>query len=397
LLGLSVYCYLPLRSTAGPLMDWGHPVTLERFWWHVTGKQYQTWMFAGWSVVTKQVKYFFSNFPTEFQWPVIAVLLMGVVEAFNRSKRLMVFLSLLFATCLAYAVNFDIHEIDPYFILAYVACAAWIGLTLQQIMMWTAVRKSARVTLVVLLLCLSLPVLQVLGNRHDVDQSDNYRVKDFVHDVYQEMEPHAVVFSSLWDYFVSPSYYFQVVDKERPDVIIVDRELLQNRSWYFIQLQRSHPDLLRQSKQKVVAFLQELQKFEKGEPFSYGTIKARWDDLLSDLVTRALSDHPVYVDPRIAGDFQSWFTEVPQGLLVRLVKKGEKAAWRPISARLENGIFVNYVTADMRRYFVSMYTYHAYWLATHDQKPQAVRYAEEALRLDPAFIPALNLRSEISR
>ena len=33
LIGLSIYLYLPLRASAGPLINWGDPRTWERFWW----------------------------------------------------------------------------------------------------------------------------------------------------------------------------------------------------------------------------------------------------------------------------------------------------------------------------------------------------------------------------
>jgi len=65
LLGLSVYVYLPIRSANHPLLDWGHPATLERFFWHVSGKQFRVWMFSGWSVVEKQLSYYCNNFISE--------------------------------------------------------------------------------------------------------------------------------------------------------------------------------------------------------------------------------------------------------------------------------------------------------------------------------------------
>lgn len=396
LLGLSVYLYLPLRSASGPLMDWGHPVTLERFWWHVSGKQYQTWMFAGLDVVKKQLQYFTTNFPTEFHWLVIAFLFVGMIETFNRSKRLIVFLTLLFVTCLAYSVNFDIHEIDPYFMLAYLACGCVVGIAAKCVMEWSSnrnVRYSVPVAIVILI---SLPVIQVIGNRGDVDQSENYQAADFVRNVFSQLEPNAVVFSSLWDYFVSPSYYYQIVRKERPDVIIIDEELLKNRTWYFIQLEREHPEILEGSEEKASAFLSELNKFEKGEPFDFATINRRWEDLLADLVVKSFSRHPVYVDPRIVDGFSKDFETVPEGLLVRVTKKGEKTEWKPITGKFRMGTFNNYVTSDLKRYYSSMYTFHTYWLITQKRLPEALENIQEALRIDPTYSPALILRTRLS-
>ena len=40
-LGLSVYLILPLRALSHPPVNWGNPITPERFWWLVSGGLYQ--------------------------------------------------------------------------------------------------------------------------------------------------------------------------------------------------------------------------------------------------------------------------------------------------------------------------------------------------------------------
>jgi hypothetical protein len=394
-LGLSSYSYLPFRSMSGPVLDWGHPVTLERFWWHVTGEQYQTWMFSGWEVVTKQFNYFVTNFPTEFHWLAIVFIGAGLIETFLHSKRLLVFLLLLFGTCLAYSFNFDIHEIDPYFILAYIACGCLIGIAVIRVVELSRGSKSRILIPIAAVVLIALPVVQLAENRKDVDQSENYQAANFVHHVFSQLEPNAVVFSSLWDYFLSPAYYLQIVRKERPDLTLVDQELLQNRTWYFIQLERDHPEILTGSRENAEAFLSELGKFEKGKPYDFAIINARWMSLLKDLVTNLLPDHPVYVDSRIAGQFSNEFEATPEGLLVRITPKGIESVWKPILARANLGTFSNYVTSDLKRYYASMYTVHSYWLITHRHLAESITNIDEALRIDPSFTPALNLRASI--
>ena len=39
--GLSVYLTLPLRALFHPPVNWGNPVTLDGFFWLVSGKLYQ--------------------------------------------------------------------------------------------------------------------------------------------------------------------------------------------------------------------------------------------------------------------------------------------------------------------------------------------------------------------
>ena len=397
LLGLSSYMYLPLRSAANPSMDWGHPATLERLWWHFTGKQYQSWMFAGWAVAKKQLTYFVTNFPTEFQWLLVAVLIYGLVETFRQSKRFATFVLVLFFTSLAYSINYDINEIDPYFIVAYLACGCMIGFGLFNIIrpVWNWRLGGSRTLAFVVLA--GLPVVQIVNNRADVDQSRNYQAERFVQNIMSQLEPNAVVFSSLWDYFVSPSYYYQLVRNQRSDVTIIDRDLLQNRTWYFIQFAHQHPGILEKSQGPVNAFLAELNRYEQGEPFDYVTIKSRWDALLNDMIEHFIVDRPVYVDPRIAGEFPHNFEGIPQGLLIRLVRKGETVRWKPITAEFVPDTFDNYVTADLRRYFVAIYTFHALWLMQQGEKAEALRSLDKGLSIDPSFSPALRLKTQIPK
>jgi hypothetical protein len=395
-LGLSFYFYLPIRSVAGAALDWGHPATLERFWWHITGKQYQTWMFAGSEVAKKQLNYFISNFSSEFHWAFIPVVFVGIVEIFVSSKRLFFFLILLFIACLGYTVNYDIHEIDPYFILAYVACGIAVGIGLRQLLVWTLPRAHSNYTVAIVMLLVFLPLLQLWNNLHDVDQSENRIVKDFTQNVFGSVEPNAVIFSSLWDYFVSPAYYFQIVGKMRPDISVIDKSLLQNRVWYLMQLERREPAMVSRSRVKLGAFQRELDKFEKGTPFQFSEIQARWTDLLFDLVDKSVETRPVYVDPRIEGEFSKEFDRVPQGLMVRLVKRGETASYEPISLDLDRIKFSNYVTEDLKKYYVAMSTYHGIWLASRNRPKEALDALKKGLRVDPAFPAALALRTQLT-
>jgi hypothetical protein len=377
-------------------MDWGHPVTIERFWWHLSGKQYQVWMFSSMDVIKKQLTYFVTNFPTEFQWPVVLLLFVGLVQAFKRSRRFLAFTGLLFATCILYAANYDIHDVDSYFLLAYVAAGSVLALGVLAGVDWISKWKPGYSIPMAVLFLVALPAVQVGCNRSDVDQSKNFQVADFAREAYSQLEPHAVVFASLWDYFISPSYYYQIVRHVRPDLIIVDLELLKNRPWYFIQLNREYPGFFNGSEVQVNAFLADLDKFEKGEPFNPHSIQSRWVNLLNELAASLLPGHAVYADPRIVDEFPSDFGRLPQGLFIRLLGKGEKADWKPLTAHFSPGTFHNEVTSDLQRYFALMYTYHAYWLLTQNRAQESSEFVQRALKVDPAFVPALNLRAQLS-
>ena len=61
-----IYSYLPIRASHNPSINWGNPIDLERILRHVSGKQYQVWLFSSTEAAKKQLIYFINNLPTEF-------------------------------------------------------------------------------------------------------------------------------------------------------------------------------------------------------------------------------------------------------------------------------------------------------------------------------------------
>src|SRR5207248_10328932 len=41
---IAVYSYLPLAASGSPAIDWGVPNSLQKIWWHITGRQYQVFL-----------------------------------------------------------------------------------------------------------------------------------------------------------------------------------------------------------------------------------------------------------------------------------------------------------------------------------------------------------------
>ncbi|MBI3005492.1 MAG: DUF2723 domain-containing protein [Ignavibacteriales bacterium] len=394
LAGLSAYVYLPIRSSVYPSLDWGHPVSFERFFWHVSGKQYQVWMFEGWDIAKKQLDYFVNHFPSEFHWVVIAVMIVGVFSALFSATRKMIFFSLLFFTCLVYSINYQIHDINSYFLLAFVVSSVFVAHGLLRL--FQNVNTKGRLVVAYAFLIL-LPVAQVWNNYRNADESENFLVEDTTLNVLNELKPNSIVFTSLWDYFVSPSYYYQFVKKLRPDVVVIDKALLQNRSWYFLQLERNHWWFVERSREKIDAFLTELDKFERGVPFNNTVIQSRWTDMLNDIVTKSLEEHHVYADGRVEAEFSPQFQRIPCGLMIRFAREGEpidivvsKQNWRTITRETP-------VSADFRQYYCFMMVKNALALRNQSKPEAAKRVLESALRMDSSYGPAITFLKELAR
>lgn len=391
-LGLSVYLYLPVRAGAQPPLNWGNPVELERFFWHITGKQYRSWMFSSFENAEKQFRYFTLTFPQEFHWILLLVLAVGIVTVLVRSGKLFFFLLLLFSGCLLYAINYDIHDIDSYFLLAYLA-AAWLivfGLNALQIGLSSFPQKARYVVLVLLI----FPAIQWWQNKPNVDQSDNYLVHDYTHNILDNVEANAFILTYQWDYFVASSYYQQYVRKQRPDVVVLDKELLR-RSWYFRLLEQNYARLIERSRVKVNLFLTELYKFEHDMPYDAAVIEARFNDMVNDFIDKAMGDRPVYVGSEIEPQFAFNYHRVPEGLLFRLLRENEKPNVKALPLTFRPTAFENDYTRGIRFLSARMLTMNAALMHEQQRVDLALQAVDRALAIDSTFKPARTLREEL--
>ena len=356
LLGLSVYLYLPLRASENPVMDWGRPVTVERFLWHWSGKQYRSWIFSSMEAAGKQLSYFLSTFPPEFVYLGGILALIGIVRLWKSDRRLFIFTVLLFLTCIGYSINYDIHDIDSYFLLAYITTALWAGWGALAVIEVVSSRGMLRRATPVLLpaLCALIPVLVLYPRQND---RQNYLVEDYTKNMFASLDSNAVVLSYQWDYWVSASYYDQLVRGERVDVTVIDKELLR-RSWYFNQLAVRYPWLVARSQKEIEAFLQELDKFEHERPYNSSIIEARYTAMIHSFIEKSLLDHPVYVCPEIEPGYTRGYQRVPVGLALRLYtdtlfhpSDRVRFTYRPLdrTGRLEDQVRTLYADALVMR------------------------------------------------
>ncbi len=387
LLGLSIYLYLPIRSSGNPLLDWGHPATLERFFWHVSGKQFRVWMFSSWSVVQKQLSYFANNFTSEFHLAVIACIVIGMFVLIRRCRRMFIFLTLLFLTTVVYAVNYDIFDIDSYFLLSYIAIG-WIAAYGMDFLFDSISDKRSWMKAIAFVILTVLPIVQIMNNWNRVDETKNILPQQFVRNAFSHFEPNAVVVASQWDYFISPSLYYQFIRNERPDIAIIDKSLLQNRSWYFIQFQRQHPELMERIRPSANYFLEELDKFEHDSPFNFNIIQLYWQSLLSEIIENSLPDHPVYIDPRIDREFPSDYSRTPAGLFLRLTKKEDITCYKTALAPFGIWDKKQPVAKDFEQYYIAMLIRDADWLLKNGRADEAKKVLAEVLYIEPGNFSA---------
>lgn len=288
------YSYLPLRAAQNPVLNWGNPIDMERILRHISGKQYQVWLFSSTEAAKKQFNYFINNITDELNI-ILLISTLGIIYTFFRARKLFFFLLITFFSTVLYSINYDINDIDAYFLLAYIILAFFASSAFVKIFEYFKTKKHRFAMPVIIGFVFVLTLVYV--NYGKVNQSDQYTFEDYTKALLNSVEKNGIVFSYQWDYFLSASYYYQFVENFRKDVIVIDKELLR-RSWYYNQLETSYPKIINNIKTDVEPFLKALQPFERSENYNAPLLQNLFVRLMTHLVANN-EEHKFYIGPEI--------------------------------------------------------------------------------------------------
>lgn len=416
--GVAIYAYLPLAAVRSPVMNWGDPRTFERFWWHVSGRQYQVFLEWSLATMTAQLGGFIKLAAGEFgPWFLPAVPLLaigGAVAFYRRDKALFWFLTLVVVADLVYCLGYEIAEDkDAYYlpsmIAAAIAASAGVQwLILKMAAMRLSVSNLARdgsIAIIALVLVVELGANLPFNNR-----SRYFIAADYLDNIYSSIEPGGMLLTRDWQVY-SPSLYLREIEHRREDVVAIDINQLR-RSWYFGYLERAYPSTIEQARDKVDAFLEDLRHWEQ-DPDIYQRdvalnkrISARFYDMILAFVSNHLRSAPVYVTVDVAADRDGQDAELakslansyqlfPQGLLFQATRQREfqqpadlKLATRGLgdgTIRFED---TDVVKLKVLPVYVTMLYNRGRYLAANARHEQAIEAFKEALALQPGLTVA---------
>jgi hypothetical protein len=320
-----MYLYLPIRAAQEPVINWGNPIDLERIIRHITGKQYQVWLFASTAAAKKQLIQFVENLPGHFSISLILTAV-GIIASFNYARKLFWFLLITFLFTVFYSINYEIHDIDSYFLLAHISLSFFAVFGL--ITLFTLSKKSTVV--IPITIAITLITIQFISNFSKANQSNIYTYEDYTYAILNSVSDEGVIFSYQWDYFISAAYYYQFAEGYRGDVAIVDKELLR-RSWYFDQLNRNYPKIFIYMTNDVNRFKEALVPFERGGNFNANLLERLYRKLMTDLVASKVIEKDYYIAPELyeqemqTGEFvlPEGYYLVPDLLLFKVARGNE--------------------------------------------------------------------------
>ncbi len=322
LLGLSPYLFLLIRARCGPLLAWGNPINWERFWWHITGRQYQVWMFStSFDAVLKNAGRGLGIIARTFGFALLPLVIYGWLKLFRQKSGLTLGLSASAILAFIYAINYAIPDIEGYYIPVIVPLAIFAVAGVESLNQLLAQYRSspfiaqagniASFLVVIIMLIINFP----LQNRRD-----HWVAYDLAMNTLNSADSNAIIITDWWDCY-APIFYLQTVEKVRADVCVIDKELLR-RSWYFNYLARQYPWLIDRSQRELQQFLIHLDRFEHRQPYDPQAIQESYITLLRSFFLNN-PERPAYTTfPREvnidAQQMLSGFNLVPTGLLFQI-------------------------------------------------------------------------------
>lgn len=238
--GLLVYSILPLRAFTHPPINWGNPVTLERFWWLVSGQLYRSYYLqVSLDGLWEGLRAWATLLLGQFGLPGLTLGLLGLV-VFGRATRLYILTTWIALVFSLFDLFYRSADSYLYLIPVFISFAIWIGLGVSGLTEGISKRNST-LGFVFGLLMVSYFLGGAAINFNRVDASHDTRAEDFAHEVLATAPENALVFAK-GDRAIFTLWYFHFAIKERPDLVVIAADLL-HFEWYQETLQSTYPSL----------------------------------------------------------------------------------------------------------------------------------------------------------
>ncbi len=405
--GLLIYACLPLAASRSTGLNWGDPRTMEKLWWHVTGRQYQEFISFSIETMAGQFKEFLTFAGREFGpvWLPAALLLTfaGLVALFRSDRKLFWFLALVSLADLSYALNYDIAEDkDAYYLPVFLALSVAVAFGALWIVRFVREPFSKATAAGLLIL---IPTVALAFNLPFDDRSRYHIAEDYVSNILSTVDEGGMILTLDWQVY-SPLFYFHEIEYRRRDVVAIDVNQLR-RSWYFDYLKRAYPEMIERSRDKIEAYLEDLRLWEQ-DPDGFNSnrqmierINLHYNDMVLSIVASHIERAPVYAtmdliaqrahrDAEITRALTTTYQPVPQGLVFQLMR--DRDFHQPAEIRfslrgLADGSLKfekdDVVAKKVLPVYTGMLVNRGVYLAAYNRHEQAVEAFRQALALDP--------------
>jgi hypothetical protein len=388
--GLLSYLILPLRASRGPVLNWGNPSNLFRFWTHITAKDYQVNIESSPAIIASHAARFFAAWREEISIVGILLAALAIVLLWNRARMAVLGFAVMILGDVAFAVRYEIAEDQAaYYLPTFLASCLLLTLAAG----WACERLPSRRAQVAAAFAFLAAgglfaghnALGRAGRAHDgraPETADNFLVS---------LPAGALGFTPEWNLY-APVLAAREVDGRRPDVLVMDLLLLR-RGWYLDSFARRFPERLAESRAEFEAYRAKLADWEEGRPYDGEALTRLYDAFTQKLVTAAWARGApvVWIGTLMTPNLPPRAALVPVGIGYRVLPDAATASARipdaPVrfDAALAPGLPADDIyDGKIRPLYAGMLTQRALYEEAFKRKDNARERIELARRIDPA-------------
>lgn len=240
-IGCLIYLILPMRAMNQPPLNWGNPVTMERFWWIVSGQLYQ----AGYLQLTpiefmSRIQPLVGTYLQQFGIPGLIFGILGLIVYFKPSRLNLLMIWMMFSYS-TFSCLYSSQDSYVYLIPAISAFAICIGLGIGGLRyVFVAKAKVLWVNLIILSFVFIFGF--AFSHWQQVDASQDFLAEEFGRETVKSLPGDAIVFLQ-GDKAIFTLWYYHYALHERADIILIATDLLQY-DWYQEDLKSNYPSLV---------------------------------------------------------------------------------------------------------------------------------------------------------
>ncbi|MEW6095147.1 MAG: DUF2723 domain-containing protein [bacterium] len=258
LIGLLPYLYLPIRASMEAEPAWRDTSTLSEIINHITGKEFQDrmtflsvnefkeikeWVFHLVNIV--KLKEYFNLFIKQFTIYIWWIGIIGLWILFKNNFKLLLLLVLIFIADVLYSINYQIFDIEVYYIPSFVIWAVFIGCGIKGIINLVKVvrGKSSFIKIggsyILCTLFLFSPIIAYSQNYYQNNKSRYYFAYDFAQNILRQLPEKSILIAQA-EPDILTTWYHRYIEKAREDVAIV-RVYNLNEAWYISEIKNRYP------------------------------------------------------------------------------------------------------------------------------------------------------------
>ena len=257
-LGLSVYAYAPIASSQAPALNWGHPDTVQGFWWMVSGTVYQGYAFGvgGKELIDRLITSADLLF-AQFAFLGVLLGLAGLTAVWAGRSSLVVVQLVAIALLVVYAVTYRTVDSFIYLIPAFMLFSIWmaagalrllagIGELRRALPFLRFARRGVIAGVIVVAIFVAVPGFSLATNYGRLDLSDDREASNYVEAAFDAMGPEPIVFTRTEETVFSLWYQSYVAQTERAVMPVSVPHIVFD--WYWDDLAQQFPERMPDSR-----------------------------------------------------------------------------------------------------------------------------------------------------